>query len=523
MKRTLFFILALLSMNLIKAQEFNGFALYNPAGSNTTYLIDENENIAHTWSMSEECNYTVHLKKDGNLIRGVKYNSNVLGGAAEGGKVQEVDPEGNIVWEYVYSDAAHLSHHDLTLIGNNVLLTAWEVKSIAELEEAGYSDAASEKWPTHFIELAPDGNGGAAIVWEWHLWDHLVQDTDPSKPNYGVIEDNPQLFDVNMISGGGGPGPGGDSGDWFHVNGVDYNEELDQIAFSSRTASEIYIIDHSTTTEEAAGHTGGNSGMGGDILYRWGNPSNYNTAGAQMIPAAVHDVRWIKNDGRPNGGYLQIFNNSGVSNNQSAIDGIKTPLDSEQGYTYLKTPGEAFEPLSYTTRYECAYSASGQSASDRMSNGNIYVNASSGQGGAGVMYEVDSLGNMVWGPYSAQSQKGFRYECDYSGIIALQPYMNSTATTTCFDGVSVDEEISQLKVFPNPVKDKLEIRLEEVNANSIELNVINSMGKKVYSRQLATHESVCQIGFSHLSTGIYFVQINTANGKTMTQKVSHIN
>ena len=66
-----------------------------------------------------------------------------------------------------------------------------------------------------------------------------------------------------------------------------------------------------------------------------------------------------------------------------------------------------------------------------MSNGNIFVNASGGQGGAGVMYEVDSLENIVWGPYNADSQKGFRYECDYPGIIALEPYINNT-TTSCF-------------------------------------------------------------------------------------------
>ena len=92
-------------------------------------------------------------------------------------------------------------------------------------------------------------------------------------------------------------------------------------------------------------HIGGNSGRGGDIIYRWGNPSNYGISAAQTIPNAVHDVRWITDDGRPNGGYLQIFNNSGVSNNQSAIDGIETPLDPETGYTYILNPGQAYGPF----------------------------------------------------------------------------------------------------------------------------------------------------------------------------------
>ena len=255
---------------------------------------------------------------------------------------------------------------------------------------------------------------------------------DPNKPNYvSNISDHPELIDINMISGGGGGGPGGNNGDWFHVNGVNYNEELDQIAFSSRFASEIYIIDHSTSSTEAAGHSGGNSGMGGDILYRWGNPSNYGMSGSQVIPSAVHDVRWIINDGRPNGGYLQIFNNSGNGNGQSTIDGIETPLDPATGYTYLRSPGQPFGPASFTTRYNCQYSAPGQSASDRMSNGNIFVNASGGQGGSGLMYEVDINENIVWGPYNAQSPKAFRYECDYPGIVALEPYMNNTSTTSC--------------------------------------------------------------------------------------------
>ena len=203
MLRILFLIvISFFSCQLVNGQIFNGFALYNPQGSNTTYLIDENENIAHTWNMSSECNYTVALKKNGNLIRGTKVNTNVFSNgniAAGGGRVEEVAPNGTIVWEYTYASSDYVSHHDLTLIAIMYCLLHMKKKTASELNAAGYNNATSQKWPTHFIELEPDGMGGANIVWEWHIWDHLCQDIDPSLPNYvSNISDHPELIDINM-------------------------------------------------------------------------------------------------------------------------------------------------------------------------------------------------------------------------------------------------------------------------------------------------------------------------------------
>ena len=561
------------------AQNFNGYALYNRQGYNTAYLIDGNGNIAHTWNCAEECNYAVLLKPDGNIMRGTKKSSNQLNGAAIGGMVQELDANANVIWEYTYSNSDHCSHHDITLIGDNVLLTAWEVKSSSELNAAGYNNANSEKWPTHFVEIAPDGFGGGQIVWEWHIWDHLIQDTDQNKPSYGVISDHPELIDINMISSGGGPGGGGD---WFHVNGVNYNAELDQIAFSSRHASEIYIIDHSTNTAEAAGHTGGNSGMGGDILYRWGNPSNYDMSGTQVIPAAVHDVRWIANDGRPNGGFLQIFNNSGVGNNQSAIDAIDTPYDSIT-HTYLRTAGQPFGPSSYSWRYDCPYDAPGQSASNRMSNGNVFVNASGGQGGAGIMYEADSNGQIVWTYNGGGPAKAFRYECEDPAIInllnnpcnvswncvnntcvdpgngsgafaflsdcqvacgtvaATWDCVSGTAGWSCIDpgtgngtypsladcqvvcGIVGVNDISQniFNVYPNPSNGTFNLSYFSKDTDHLQIKIYNSIGEVVYEKYISINsgEQNFEINFDDVPESIYIIQLLNSNNDRYTKRV----
>ena len=518
MKTTLFTLFfAFITQSIYAQSEFDGFALYNAQNNNTTYLIDKEGDIAHIWNCDLNCNYTVLLKNNGNIVRGAVNPGNQLTGAAQGGRVQEIDPDGNIVWEFTYSDNTHLSHHDITLVNDNVLLTAWEVKSTNQLTEAGYDGATSEKWPTHFVEVAHDGSGGGEIVWEWHIWDHLIQDHDETKDNYGVVADHPELIDINMIQsgggggpggggpGGGGPGggPGGSSGDWFHVNGVNYNAELDQIAFSSRHASEVYIIDHSTTSAEAAAHIGGNSGMGGDIIYRWGNPSNYDAPGSQQIPSAVHDVRWITNDGRPNGGLLQFFNNNGGGNNTSTVDAIETPLD---GYNYTLEPGQAYGPSTYSWRHTCNGYASGQSASNRMSNGNIFVNLSGGQGGAGYMYEADSLGNIVWQYNAGGTPKAFRYECKHPGIAILidNPCEDETALS--------EQDLQKNSIYPNPSNGFFEVR--GLDSEDITIQVTNASGV------LITEQTSTKIDLTTCANGLYFVIVIDEKGNTNSQVIS---
>lgn len=498
----LFFALAVYGSTF--AQSFDGYALYNLQNQNTSYLIDKDGNIAHSWSCNVACNYTVLLKPNGNIVRGGKYASNQLNGAAVGGMVQEIDPAGTIVWEYIYSSSDHCSHHDITLLDNgNVILTAWEVKTSAECIQAGVDNPANEQWPTHFIELQPDGNGSATIVWEWHMFDHLIQDHDATKDNYGVVADHPELMDANLLSVGGGPGggpggPGGGGYDWFHVNGVDYNADLDQLVFSSRFTSEIYIIDHSTTTAEAASHSGGNSGMGGDFIYRWGNPSNYGGAGSQTIAEAVHDPRWIEDDGRPNGGMIQFFNNSGGVGGSSVIDAIQAP---ENGFTYTFA-GNSFGPSNYDWRHECIVSSSGQSAQNRMSNGNTFVNVS-----GEYMYEVDANDNLVW-QYAAGPTKAFRYECDDPGVIAL------LGEDPCGLLSLSEQKMSEISLYPNPSEGIFQIDGVNMIDQEVQITV-----RDLYGSIVTQISNGNQIDLTNNSNGVYFVTLDFNGIQTVTKKI----
>ena len=123
--------------------------------------------------------------------------------------------------------------------------------------------------------------------------------------------------------------------DWTHFNAVAYNPDLDQILVSVHAFSEIWIIDHSTTTAEAASHKGGRSGKGGDLLYRWGNPRDLKRFGKwNNACSASSNPHWIR-PGLSGEGHLLIFNNGSgrPGGDSSSVDEIVLPVDSQGQYT----------------------------------------------------------------------------------------------------------------------------------------------------------------------------------------------
>jgi len=398
----------------------DGETLISPLYSRDTYLIDMDLNVIQTWRCSSEPGFVAYLLDDGGILRPCTHPGGAFYGGALGGRLQRYDAGGALTWDFLFSTYDHAQHHDAHPMPNgNVLLIAWERKTPEEVLAAGRVNSYGELWPTAIFEVEPQGASGGSVVWEWHLWDHLVQDADPSKENYGVVGDHPELLDINLR---GGSGMGG--GDWDHANAIDYHPALDQITFTSHYLDELYVIDHSTTTAEAAGHTGGNSGMGGDILYRWGNPQNYRAGDeGDRVFFIVHGVNWI-DPGFPGQGNLIVFNNGdrpGYNNDYSSVEEIIPPLN---GFTYDREEGQPFGPAAPVWLYSDpgTFFSGHWSGAYRLPNGNTLITAAMD----GYIFEVSEAGETVW-DYDLPSSlaRALRYNMVAASVADASPFRRS--------------------------------------------------------------------------------------------------
>jgi hypothetical protein len=390
-----------------------------------TYLIDMNGKVVRTWESECYPALSAYLLDNGHLLRTgtVDMDKRPFGGPGAGGRIQEFTWEGELVWDFTFVNAKQLPHHDVMKLPNgNALMIVWESKTLQETVAAGRKPQPTDRGAFRIdciVEVKPTGKTTGEIVWEWHAWDHLIQDNDRSKANYGDVAAHPELIDVNFgasetlapqiakpdgleklrsigylhstPSGNRPANPG-----WTHVNSVAFNPELNQIVLSVLGFSEIWIIDHSTTTAEAAGHSGGRCGKGGDLLYRWGNPRAYRAGSAsdqQLF--AQHGADWI-GSGLPGAGHLLLFNNGTgrPAGDFSSVEEFVPPVDPQGRYDHK--PRSAYGPVkpvwSYSAPKPTDFFSELLSSAQRLENGNTLICC----GVEGRIFEVTPERDVVW-------------------------------------------------------------------------------------------------------------------------------
>jgi hypothetical protein len=487
----------------VEAESYPGFTLYSVFGSNTTTMVDRDNAVVHSWTHDRIGGYSVYLLPNGNIMRPAVSSTSALNGGGAAGLVQTWDPTNVRVWQYQYASNTVRSHHDIEPLPNgNVLLIAWELKTAAQAVQAGL-DHSAEMWPDHIVEVQPVGSTGGNIVWEWHAWDHLIQDHDPSKSNYGVVGDHPELLDINL--GGGGLG----GGDWLHINAISYNPTWDQIVISSHTLNEVYVIDHSTTTAQAAGHTGGSSGRGGDLLYRWGNPPNYRVPGSAYFQV-VHCSVWIP-QGSPGAGHLMAFNNREGQGTSIVVEWIP-PADAS-GHYVQPAPGTAFGPSSPVWAYTAAgFYSNHLGGCQRLPNGNTLIAEST----TANLFEVDPGGEVEWSyaPGGGQIARALRYGMSHPGIIAL-------GLASGVEPTPVVPELRLSQNAPNPFRGSTTIDYELPTAGPMTLRVYDVLGQAVatlHDGPGAAGPGSIAFKAGDLASGVYFYRLEAA-GRSETKKL----
>jgi hypothetical protein len=416
-----------LGLSVNNPRALQGYTLMSPFVSSNTYLLDIQGRVVRTWQTDCSPALSAFLLENGHLLRpgSIGGDASVFGpGPGVGGRIQEFTWEGELVWDFKFYSARQLPHHDMTRLPNgNVLLIVWDRKTAEEAIAAGRRPEMTgnkHSLPDSLVEIKPTGKTTGEVVWEWRLWDHLVQDFDKTKMNFGSVALHPELVNINYgedelpavtaakdgkdktkanPTTGANPTanrPFRVDPDYTHFNGVAYNADLDQIAVSVWKFSEFWILDHSTTTAEAASHQGGRSGKGGDLLYRWGNPRAYRAGTkADQKLYSQHNAHWILK-GLAGAGHILLFNN-GVERSDgsySSVDELVLPVDS-QG-RYLFKPGTACGPdrpvWSYTAPKKDDFFSSFISGAQRLTNGNTLICS----GANGTVFEVTPEKEIVW-------------------------------------------------------------------------------------------------------------------------------
>lgn len=383
-----------------------GYTLLAPITHNLTYLINNEGQVVNVWKANNFAGQVAMLLDDGSLLRTAAPRSQWMQGGGAGGMVELYSWSGERLWQYTHLTTTARAHHDVEVLPNgNILMLVWESHTRDEAIARGRQSARLTEnalWSERVIEVKRTGPTTGEVVWSWSSWDHMIQDVDPSKPNYGVVADNPERIDINA---------GGTRSDWLHANSVRYNANHDEVMISIHNLNEIWII----------------SRKSGDIVYRYGNPMNYKRGTEQnQVLFGQHDARWLTVT------RVMIFNNGNgrFGGNGSSVDEIDLPLNTDG--TYRREPAKPFTPAKPTVAYPpnitAAYYAQNVSGATRLSNGNTL----SCLGPSGIFIESTPDGDEVWRyvnpvamndivsqgqtPRNNMVFKTYRYELDHPAV-----------------------------------------------------------------------------------------------------------
>ena len=515
----------------------DGYIFFSPNDYTDSYLIDNCGFLVNVWDRFQEPGLSCHLTPSGLMLRTNKVNQPEFFQASTGGNLELVDWNNNTIWSADFNEREYIQHHDAVLMPNgNIIYLGWERINEEEQIALGRDPNRVSRpnlWGEFVQEVRPIGNSNYEVVWEWRLKDHFIQDFSASAPNYGVIRDDIGKVDINYL----GPANFSDD-DWWHCNALDYNPELDQILINSRSNGEMWIIDHSTTTAQASGTTGGNSNKGGELLFRWGNPEAYNRGfRSDLRMYGSHGNYWIP-EGYPNAGKIMYFNN-GDERPEGYYSTVEVVGPVFENGEYQKNSNNRYYPLEPEIIYQASpnpfdFMSRYLSNAKQLSTGNVFIN----EGGNGRLFEVDSDGNIVWQylspvDFSGPNQQGdfisswsrdifraYKYEPDFPGFDGVdlssgELIEGDSQYNLCKDVSTIDDQkIEGLEMTYDMFSSRLNI--SNLTNHNLQIQIMDTNGRLVRSEDISQNQSI--IDLNYLQAGIYIITLSSSRSESSLAK-----
>lgn len=362
---------------------YDSYIFVADLSSPDVYLINHEGDKLFKWNLAgDKLGNDANLMDDGSVIVSLQAQESDIKFGGYGGIIRKINSDQSIEWQISYYGDGYCQHHDVEYLSNgNILFPVCEKVPIAEAKEMGFS-GRSDIYLDAIIEMNPLTK---KVVWEWHSKDHLVQNYDSSKNNYGVISDNPNKININY--------PNKDEGDITHFNGLTLDEENDLIYVTALGFKEVWVVDHSTSPK-----------LGGDLVYRFGNPLAYDNDYGTITLANVHCPNLLDN------GDLLVFANNYERGHSAVYEYKINPPYS------LKANQDNEPKIVWEFKDDDLFSLS-ISGADRMSNGNTLIAE-----GTGTLWEVSSSGEVLWQnndfqtPWRAYSVSSDSKILEYLGI-----------------------------------------------------------------------------------------------------------
>ncbi len=514
-------------------KSYDGYNMIFPHNQPNVYLINNCGEIVHTWEDEDSFRpgNTAYLLDDGRLVK-TKRPAAIAGNpiwAGGGGATVEIrDWDNNLEWSFTKNDSLERLHHDIAVMPNgNILMISWELITEAEALQAGRDPstmAEGELWPDYVLEVDPTTD---EVVWEWHAFDHLIQDFDATKDNFGVVADHPEKINLNWDTNSG-------KADWLHANAIDYIFDaelgLDHVVLSIPYFNEVWVIDHSTTTEEAATGSGGDAGKGGDLIYRWGNQQAYNQGDSTNQKLFFqHDVHWVDeyiDNSHPLFGKMAAFNNGAGDDFSSVV--FWTPPWDMYTFSYLQDD-DVFNPVNFdlniTHPTPTSLYSTGLSSVQALPNGNFLICS----GRFGYSFELTPTNEVVWeyktpllagnpvnqgDSLSINNNLTFRMvripldnpafegrDLTPGDYLELNP--NTTFCETILPVTDIDNEY-ELKIFPNPTNS--EITIEWSFPGMVDIEIFDYLGQQVDAFKGMGGRKYCRL--ENYGSGVYYLRIN---------------